>query len=119
MNQSKKITLVICTYNRDKYLQEALDSILRQTADDNKFQLIIVDNRSTDTTALIAKTFLSNNPRLNIKYAFETNKGLSFARNRGIKEADGEIICYVDDDAILSPSYVQEMISFFESFPNA
>jgi glycosyltransferase involved in cell wall biosynthesis len=119
MNENKKITIAICTYNRDKYLSETLESILRQTADPITFQLIIVDNKSTDSTASIAKDFLFNNPQLNIKYVFETNKGLSFARNRGIKEADGGIICYVDDDAILPPSYVQEMIIFFEAFPNA
>lgn len=113
------LSLVICTYNRDKYLPEALESIRQQTIDSNAFQLIIVDNSSTDNTALISKNFIVANPQLNIKYAFETNKGLSFARNRGIQEADAPIISYVDDDAILSPGFLNAMLDFFVSYPKA
>lgn len=114
-----KITLIICTYNRDKYLPEALESIRKQTIDATAFQLVIVDNNSTDNTALIAKNFITANPHLNVKYAFETNKGLSFARNRGIQEAEAPIICYVDDDAILSPGYLNAMIDFYTNHPQA
>lgn len=114
-----EISLVICTYNRDKYLPEALESIRRQTLPAGKFQLVIVDNNSTDNTARIASDFIAANPHLNVKYAFEGNKGLSFARNRGIQEADGAIISYVDDDALLSPDYLVEMLNFFTSHPQA
>ena len=119
ISKGLKISLVICTYNRDKYLPEALESIRMQTADYRTFQLIIVDNKSTDNTASIAKQFIENSPQLNIKYALETNKGLSFARNRGIKEADTLIIAYVDDDAILSPTYLEAMLKFFSEYPQA
>jgi glycosyltransferase involved in cell wall biosynthesis len=88
-----------------------------QTADSNAFQLIIVDNKSTDNTVSIAKRFIESNPGLNIKYVLETNKGLSFARNRGIKEADAPIIAYVDDDAILPPTYLEAMLKFFSAYP--
>lgn len=113
------ISLVICTYNRDKYLPEALESIKLQSASADSFQLIIVDNKSTDNTASIAQNFILNNPHLNVKYALETNKGLSFARNRGVAEADAPVLCYLDDDAILSTQYVDEMISFFTAHPFA
>lgn len=118
-NMSYKISLVICTYNRDKYLPEALESIRQQTIAPTAFQLVIIDNNSTDNTALISKNFIAANPQLNIKYAFETNKGLSFARNRGIQEAEAPIICYVDDDAILSPGYLNAMIDFYTNHPQA
>lgn len=113
------LSLVICTYNRDKYLPEALESIRMQTADSNEFQLIVVDNKSTDNTASIVKQFILDNPGINTRYAFETNKGLSFARNRGIKEADAPVIIYVDDDAILSPTYLDAMLKFFSEYPQA
>ncbi|CAN5470207.1 glycosyltransferase family 2 protein [soil metagenome] len=114
-----KISLVICTYNRDKYLPEALESIRQQAIDATAFQLIIVDNNSTDNSALISKKFITANPQLNIKYAFETNKGLSFARNRGIEEAEAPVISYVDDDAILPPGFLNAMLDFYKHNPQA
>ena len=67
------ISLIICTYNRDKYLPEALESIRLQTVDSNKFELLIIDNNSTDNTSLIAKNFIKLNTGLTVKYIFELN----------------------------------------------
>lgn len=114
-----KISLVICTYNRDKYLPEALESIKNQSFDNTQFELIIVDNNSTDATASICEEFISRNPLLNIRYCFETQKGLSFARNRGVVEANAPVISYVDDDVILPPSFLQEMVAFFDQYNDA
>lgn len=119
MGNQLKISLVICTYNRDKYLPEALESIRMQVAPKDLFELIIVDNNSTDNTASIAGSFIKNNPDLQTAYHFEENKGLSFARNRGIKEAVAPVIAYVDDDAILSPGYIQQLATFFDSYKDA
>lgn len=119
MNHQFKISLVICTYNRDKYLPEALESIRKQDADLDQFELIIIDNNSTDNTATISKSFIKNNPGVSVSYYFEKNKGLSFARNRGITEANAPVIAYVDDDAILSPGYIRQLVSFFDTYPNA
>ena len=114
-----EISLVICTYNRCRYLPEALESIRKQNLPAEKFELIIVDNNSTDDTAAIVKEFISQHPAMNLHYFFEANKGLSFARNRGIQEAKAPIVNYVDDDAILSEGYLEAMISFFANHPNA
>ncbi len=91
----------------------SLDGLTQQTFDRTKFQVIIVDNASTDNTAAITKRLIKDNPDINIKYCFEKNKGLSFARNRGIKESESPIISYVDDDVILPPRFVEEVIGFF------
>ena len=107
------IALVICTYNRSSYLPEAFESICSQTLDKIKFQVIIVDNNSTDNTSIISQQFIKDSPTLNVKYCFEENKGLSFARNRGIMEADASIISYIDDDVILSPTDLEEILNFF------
>jgi glycosyltransferase involved in cell wall biosynthesis len=112
-----KISLVICTYNRCRYLPEALQSVKLQQLSPDLFELIIVDNNSTDETAAISKAFITDNPSLQVRYCFEANKGLSHARNRGIKEARSHIVNYVDDDAILSVQYLQEMLHFFETHP--
>jgi len=114
-----RISLVICTYNRDRYLPAALQSVSNQSFDQNNFELIIVDNNSSDNTATICKEFISNHPHLNIKYCFEEQKGLSFARNRGMAEAGASIITYVDDDVILSPSFLREIALFFETNQDA
>src|SRR5690606_31002664 len=81
------ISLVICTYNRDRFLPEALESITEQSLDPSFYEVIIVDNHSTDKTKDICLRFIEENPRLNVLYCYEQNKGLSFARNRGMAEA--------------------------------
>src|SRR4051794_25108925 len=108
-----RISAVICTYNRERYLPTALASFKSQTINKEFFEIIIVDNNSNDNTANISKNFITENPSLNIKYFFEPKKGLSFARNRGLSEADSPVISYVDDDAILSPGYLEKMMRFF------
>lgn len=119
MATAYEISLVICTYNRCRYLPEALATIAQQTLEPHRFELIVVDNHSTDDTAQIAKTFIANHPQLHARYCFEANKGLSYARNRGVQEAQSPIVNYVDDDALLSPGYLQEMLQFFSTHPQA
>ena len=119
MTAAYGISLVICTYNRCRYLPEALQSIKAQTLSPQKFELIIVDNNSTDDTSIIAHRFIASNSQLNIRYCFEASKGLSYARNRGIKEAGFPVVNYVDDDAILSPVYLEAMLDFFNNHPDA
>ncbi len=114
-----EISLVICTYNRCRYLPEVLQSITQQTFPPSRFELIIIDNNSTDETASIAREFIARHTELNAIYFFEENKGLSHARNRGITEAQSPIVNYVDDDAVLTTNYLQEMAFFFRTHPQA
>ncbi|HNP24052.1 MAG TPA: glycosyltransferase [Panacibacter sp.] len=118
-NDKFELALVICTYNRDRYLPDALESIKNQSFPGTQFQVVIVDNNSTDNTAAISKKFIAENPDLHITYAFEQQKGLSFARNRGVAEADAPVLCYIDDDIILAPGFLNAMKSFYDSYPNA
>lgn len=119
MNDLYKISLVICTYNRCRYLPGSLKSILLQNTPKNLFEVVVIDNASTDETADIVKEFISNNSEWNIRYIYEGNKGLSFARNRGIVESRSPILAYVDDDVILTPNYLKEVLSFFDEYPEA
>ena len=90
-------SVVIPTYNRAGFLGIAVDSVLRQTFRD--YELIIVDDGSTDETKTIVKNFSDKR----IKYIYQENKGPSAARNIGIKQAKGEFICLLDsDDRFLS-----------------
>ncbi len=112
------ISIIVCTYNRDRFLPECLKSIAAQTADKSIFELIIIDNNSSDNTANISKDFISQHPHLNAKYFLENIQGLSNARNRGIIEAEGDYLAFVDDDAILDNEYLENVRIFIKSRPD-
>lgn len=109
------ISVIICTYNRSDYLELALRSLVKQE-NCTDFEVIIVDNNSTDSTKDICKKFID---RDDWNYFFEKSQGLSFARNRGIKEAKGEILAFLDDDAIANSNWIANIYSFFKNHPNA
>ena len=113
------ISVVVCTYNRDRFIGEALQSLFIQTLSKDFFETIVVDNNSTDTTAGIVQNFITDHPALNMRYVLESNKGLSFARNRGIRESSGKIIAYIDDDVKLKPGYLEAIYNFFTTHPSA
>ncbi len=105
------ISAIICTHNRETYLGAAIDSLLAQefAAD---FEVVVVDNNSSDRTSEVVKQRLSD-PRL--KYVFEPVLGLSVARNTGAKESRGEIIAYLDDDAVACDRWLQILYSAYEN----
>ncbi|MBP6456218.1 MAG: glycosyltransferase family 2 protein [Chitinophagaceae bacterium] len=113
------ITLAICTYNRQKFIGTCLQTILEQTLDNKLWELIVVDNNSNDKTAEIVKDFMTSQNKINVHYFFEAQQGLSFARNRCIKEAQGEIVAYIDDDVELEKDYLKIIHQFFNDFPHA
>lgn len=90
-----KVSVIIPTYNRAKYLPEAIDSVLNQTYQD--FEIIIVDDGSTDNTEDIVCQYVEGAPE-RIRYLHQNNKGVSAATNNGIIESKGEYICFLDDD---------------------
>jgi len=115
VNKEPSISVIICTYNRDKFIGEALNCLAKQTLPTGNFEIIVVDNRSTDNTASIAKKFIADHPELQARYVMEPNKGLSFARNRGIQEARASIVTYIDDDAEVTPHFLESIVSFLQA----
>jgi len=115
---SPKISLIICTYNRAKFIAEALASLAQQELDDSEFEIIIVNNNCTDDTESICARFIKEHPQLDINYVIETNQGLSFARNRGIAESKYPIITYIDDDAYAKADFLSIIQQFFVDNPN-
>ena len=85
------VTVIIPTFNREQFLKEAVDSVLSQTYDD--FELIVVDDGSTDKTKKMLQDYGQR-----LTYIFQENRGVSAARNRGIAEAKGELISFLDSD---------------------
>lgn len=107
-----EIAAIICTHNRDQYLGDAIDSLLQQDYD--QYEVIVVDNASTDKTAEVVKSRLSN-PRL--KYVYEANLGLSVARNTGAKTTDAPILAYLDDDAEASRQWLRKLMTAYQTNP--
>lgn len=107
------ISCIICTYNRDRYLAKALDSLLHQSLPPSLYEIILVDNASTDTTAEIARHYQSTP---HFSYIYEARQGLSIARNRGISAAKGQYIAFLDDDAIAAPHWLSQMIQVFSEY---
>ena len=90
------ISVVICTYNRAELLANGLQSLCEQTLTMSHYEVIVVDNNSNDNTRAVTENFCQQYP--NIRYFFETQQGLSHARNRGWREAKADYVAYIDDE---------------------
>ena len=104
-----KISLIVPTYNRAEFLKKALPSFVNQTIDNKDYEILVIDNNSTDNTKHIVENFKKNFQNFRIKYFFEKNQGLHFARNKGISEAQGEIIVFGDDDIVASENWLEKI----------
>ena len=103
-----KISVVICTHNRADLLRGAIESVLRQDFPKEEYELLIVDNASSDHTREMARGFCDLYP--NVRYVMEPNVGLSHARNRGWQEARGIYVAYIDDDCKVPPTWLSAAI---------
>jgi glycosyltransferase involved in cell wall biosynthesis len=107
-----QVSVIIPTYNRAWVIKEAIDSVLAQ--DYAEFELIVVDDGSTDQTSDVLDTFGNV-----IKVFSQKNKGVSAARNRGIAEASGNFIAFLDSDDLWHPQKLSSQIDFFKQTPDA
>lgn len=115
MTNSTKISVLVCTYNRSRTLGETIQSIAAQTLDQSLgWEILIVDNNSNDDTRQVVEDFQRWHPEL-IRYIFEPQQGLSYARNRGIREARGEILVFIDDDETAEANWVQNLTANLHS----
>jgi glycosyltransferase involved in cell wall biosynthesis len=112
MNDAPIISIIVCTYNREKCLELALNSLITQTAEKNLFEVIIIDSNSSDSTFQLCNRIISKNS--NFYYFNCPEKGLSNARNYGLKYGRGIYIGYIDDDAIAPPHWIQTALDIIE-----
>jgi glycosyltransferase involved in cell wall biosynthesis len=108
------ISVIICTYNRAALLANCLESLLKQQPPPDAGEIIVVDNNSTDNTKELVSQYKSKIPHL--KYVFEKNQGLSYARNRGCAEAGAIYLCYLDDDAAAPPEYLSNIARIINEY---
>lgn len=109
-----KISVIIPTINRSKDLKTLLDSITVQTL--SPFEVIIVDQSDDDKTEKLLQTFKKNIP---VKYIHSSRKSLSHCRNIGIKNMEGEVAAFLDDDTQLMPDYLEQIKNFYTNYPEA
>ena len=114
-----EISVIICTYNRDKFIYRTLEHIACNGFPTDSYEIILIDNNSTDQTAAECQRFSDRFPDLNFHYFTETQQGLSFARNRGIREAQGDILLFLDDDAFMQKDYLLRLSGYLRNYPDA
>jgi glycosyltransferase involved in cell wall biosynthesis len=104
------VSIIVPCYNYGYFLPETLDSILAQSY--TKWECIIVDDGSTDNTKDVATTYLITDQRF--RYIYQNNRGLSAARNTGIKLSKGSYIQFLDADDLLQEKKLESQICFLE-----
>jgi glycosyltransferase involved in cell wall biosynthesis len=104
------ISIIIPVYNGEKYIGKCLESILNLSYPKNRFEVIVVDNNSTDRSVDIIRTFP-------FRYCSQKIQGPAAARNHGIKLAKGEIVSFTDADVIVRPDWLQKIVKAYAKYP--
>jgi glycosyltransferase involved in cell wall biosynthesis len=109
---SSKISVILTTYNGSSrgYLSSAIESVLTQSY--QNFELLIIDDGSTDNTKKTCSSYLEND---RIRYLYQENTGLAGARNTGIRASSGEFLCFLDDDDVWKPEKLQKQLEFIQN----
>ena len=113
-----KISVAICTYNREKYLPQLFASIEKQTLALDRFEVVLVNNNSPGNTAELFQEFQLKNPTLQTRYCEEVQQGLSFSRNHAIQHSNFELITFLDDDAFIDEHYLSVLVDEFSASPD-
>lgn len=112
------LSIVIATFNRSAYLLRTLESLAGQTLPAQEFEILVVNNNSTDDTPAVFAGFARQHPELRLRMVAEPVQGISYARNRGVAEAEGECIVFIDDDEEAVPDFAKSYRDFFRSRPD-
>lgn len=104
-----KVSVIIPAFNCEKYIGQTIESVLSQTY--RNFELIVVDDGSTDNTKAIVKNYLQDS---RIKYIYQDNSGVSAARNIGFAKSHGKYIAFLDSDDLWYPNKLEEQVRLLE-----
>jgi glycosyltransferase involved in cell wall biosynthesis len=113
------LSLIVCTYNRDKFIYSSLQKIAKNGFPVSDYEILLINNNSTDDTERLCRQFDADYPQVQFRYFVETSQGLSFARNRGIAEANGDWLVFLDDDAMLCSDYLANLSVYLQKYPDA
>lgn len=111
------ISVILSTYNRCDLLPRALAALSAQQTNSVEYEIIVVDNNSTDRTKEVVGQFKARDPR--IRYVFEPRQGLSYGRNAGIEAAHADAIAFTDDDVQVAHDWIYQIQQALSRYPNA
>lgn len=111
------ISVVMSTYNRCDLLDQDLEALLAQKTNGLEYEIIVVDNNSTDKTAEKVASYASRDSR--VRYIFEGRQGVAYGRNAGISAARADIIAFCDDDVYVASDWLQRMYDALQRYPDA
>ncbi|NEP90139.1 MAG: glycosyltransferase family 2 protein [Okeania sp. SIO2C2] len=109
--KTPRVSVIIPVYNGDRYIRQAIESILSQTY--QSYEIIVIDDGSTDNTSLVLEPYVKA-----IRYIYQKNQGVSAARNHGIDLARGELIAFLDADDFFLPDKLTAQVGVFDAQPN-
>ena len=112
MNTSPKVSVITPMYNSESFISETINSVLNQTH--LNWELLLIDDCSNDKTIEIASQFMATTPNIK-RLKNETNLGAAISRNKGIMEAKGEYIAFLDADDLWKPNKLEIQIAFMET----
>ncbi len=108
---SPRLAVIICTYNRADSLKQALQSVLRQNCDGFSYEIVVVDDASTDHTRETVQAMAAD-AAMPLRYVRQEDRcGIAHARNRGVAEARGDYVVFFDDDQIADPQWLQCLVN--------
>ncbi len=112
-----QLTVAICTWNRCELLQQTLEQMTRLKIPVGvEYEILVVDNNSTDATKQVVTNFAT---RLPVRHIFESTPGLSSARNRAMRETRGDYILWTDDDVLVAETWLEAFMAGVRQFPEA
>lgn len=110
------ISIVIPTYNRADILKECLEHLARQTCAREEFEVIVVNDGGSDSTAQVVSEFIEHGP-ITVRYFEKENQGQGIARNFGVQQAKGEIVAFIGDDILVDETFVSEHLRTHAAHP--
>jgi len=119
MESDITISVIIPTRNNADMLQGAIKSLLTQTLPPQNYEIIIVDNGSTDNTPDVVLKVAKENTLPRIVYVQQPRPGLSLARDTGVNAAIGQWVAYIDDDALAAPDWLEAILETYQLHPDA
>ena len=114
-----RITAVICTHNRATLLPATIESLLVQSLPPTDYEILVIDNASTDETPQVIQRYVNASRSVTLRSAVQPLLGLSPARNLAVQMAEGEIIAFLDDDAVADPAWLEALLDAYAMHADA
>ncbi|GAA4458916.1 hypothetical protein GCM10023189_31900 [Nibrella saemangeumensis] len=110
------VTVLIVTYNYGQYIGDAIESVCNQTYPQDKVEIVIVDDGSSDNTQALVKKYLEK--KSNIKYYYQNNEGKASATKKGIELSTGDYLFNLDADDFYHPNCIEDTIQIYNNYPD-